>query len=171
MSSEEMSNRKLLEQVKARNYQCALELGFMCAGVSTQEQGYNMDIVSIIDRLIYHTAGSYDDVRYEAYHSLLYGCSHISNEALHQQILCQLAAEMGQEEQEKLTKLLLGPNKEYLIEGDCLFTDEVFNKAYETIVCTHMDLYRSGCFNTEDLDEECLARHLEYVEYAKQNNL
>jgi hypothetical protein len=170
MSSEAMTNQKLLEEVKVRNYQCALKFHFMCGGVNTEEQGHDMNINDIIVQIAYHTAGSYDDVRYEAYRILLYG-PHVPIEALHQQILCQLAAEMGEKEKQELTNLLLGQNNEYLIEGDCLFTDELFDKAYETIVCTHMDLYRLGCFKTEDLDEECLARHLDYLEYAKQNNL
>jgi len=79
--------------------------------------------------------------------------------------------EFPEEIEEQLIAVLLGENDEYLIPGDCLFTEEVSDMVYEIMVQEHLDSWRDGYFEPEDLDEADLARHNEYVEYATNNGM
>jgi hypothetical protein len=92
----------------------------------------------------------------------------IDEVSLNQQLVYHLIPSANEEE---LVQLLLGENNEYKIQCDCIFTEKLYNHAYETLVKEHMDAHRKGYFEKEDLEGEHLERHLEYVEYAKENNL
>ena len=70
-----------------------------------------------------------------------------------------------------LTTGLFGENDEYLIEAECLFTEELYNEVYETCVKEHMESFRAWFFEKEDLEEDDLERHVEFVEYAKEHDL
>jgi hypothetical protein len=92
---------------------------------------------------------------------------------LYQQLLYHMIPLLTNDEQiiSHLTTGLFGENDEYLIEGECLFTEELYNEVYEICVKEHMESYRAWFFETEDLEGEDLERHLEFVEYAKEHNL
>ena len=94
----------------------------------------------------------------------------IDEVSLNQQLVYHLIPLIGQQSDE-LTKLLLGDNDEYKTGDDCIFTDKLYNHAYEKVVKEHMDAHRKGYFEQEDLEGEDLERHLEYIQYAKENNL
>lgn len=92
---------------------------------------------------------------------------------LYQQLLYHMIPLLTQDEHimNELIKTLFGENDEYLIEAECLFTEELYREVYEICVKEHMESYRAWFFETEDLEGEELERHLEFVEYAKQNGL
>jgi hypothetical protein len=71
----------------------------------------------------------------------------------------------------ELVDLLFGMNREFQLEGDNLYTDELYNSAYLLIVKEHMNYWREGYFEPEDLEGYDLERHLEYVAYAKKHGL
>ncbi len=72
----------------------------------------------------------------------------------------------------ELVNLLLGMNREFQLEGDNLYTDELYNKAYVSLVKEHMHYWHEGYFEPEDLEGYYdLERHLEYVAYAKKHGL
>jgi hypothetical protein len=90
---------------------------------------------------------------------------------LYQQLLYHMIPLLTQDERimTELIKTLFGENDEYLIEAECLFTEKLYREVYEICVKEHMESYRAWFFETEDLEGEELERHLEFVEYAKQN--
>jgi hypothetical protein len=92
---------------------------------------------------------------------------------LYQQLVYQMIPLLTNDEQiiSHLITGLFGENDEYLIEAECLFTEELYREVYEICVKEHMESYRAWFFETEDLEGEELERHLEFVEYAKQNGL
>jgi hypothetical protein len=92
---------------------------------------------------------------------------------LYQQLIYHMIPLLTDDEQiiSHLATGLFGENDEYLIEGDCLFTEELYNEVYEICVKEHMESYRAWFFETEDLEGDDLERHLEFVEYAKEHNL
>lgn len=71
----------------------------------------------------------------------------------------------------ELVDVLFGMNREFQLEGDNLYTDELYNNSYVSIVKEHMNYWREGYFEPEDLEGYDLERHLEYVAYAKDNGL
>jgi hypothetical protein len=73
--------------------------------------------------------------------------------------------------EEQLISVLLGENDEFLIPSECLFTEEVSDMVYKTMVQEHLDAWSDGYFEPEDLDENELAWYNEYVEYAKNNGV
>ena len=95
------------------------------------------------------------------------------NEQTYQQILYHLIPWMDVSDsvETELTKLLAGENNEYLFECECLYTDELYNNVYETIVKEHMHSWREFYFDEADLEGGDLASHLEYVAYAKEHGL
>lgn len=72
---------------------------------------------------------------------------------------------------QKLADVLFGMNREFQLEGQNLYTDELYNKAYVSLVKEHMHYWREGYFEPEDLEGYDLERHLEYVAYAKEHGL
>ncbi len=116
------------------------------------------------------------DKQFGWYNFRLYGQlldKHEHTPMLYQQLLYNLIPLLTQDENiiSFLTKSLLGEKYEYLIETDCLFTEELHREVYEMCVKEHMESYRAWFFETEDLEGEELERHLEFVEYAKEHNL
>lgn len=95
------------------------------------------------------------------------------SELTYQQVLYQLIPWLNISEMRKseLTTLLLGKNDEYILEGEGLYTSELYNKVYETIVKEHMHSWREGYFEPEDMEGQELDNHLEYVAYAKEHGL
>jgi hypothetical protein len=95
------------------------------------------------------------------------------SELTYQQVLYQLIPWLSIDETKKneLIILLLGENDEYILEGEGLYTGELYNKVYETIVKEHMHSWRQGYFEPEDMEGEELDRHLECVAYAKEHGL
>jgi hypothetical protein len=93
--------------------------------------------------------------------------------ALYQQLLYHMIPLLTQDENiiSFLTTGLFGKDGEYLIVTDNLFTKALYHEVYETCVKEHMESYRAWFFETEDLEGKDLERHLEFVEYAKQNGL
>jgi hypothetical protein len=79
--------------------------------------------------------------------------------------------EFPQEIEEQLIAVLLGENDEYLIPSECLFTEDVSDMVYKIMVQEHLDAWRDGYFEPEDLDENDLALHNEYVEYATNTGM
>lgn len=71
----------------------------------------------------------------------------------------------------ELVDLLFGMNREFQLEGDNIYTDELYNSAYLLIVKEHMNYWREGYFESVDLEGYDLERHLEYVAYAKKHGL
>ena len=95
------------------------------------------------------------------------------SELTYQQVLYQLISRLtiSETKRNELSILLLGENDEYLIEGDSLYTDELYNKVYEIIVKEHMESWRSYFFDEADLEGDEVERHAEYVAYAKEHGL
>ena len=91
----------------------------------------------------------------------------------YQQVLYQLIPwlTISETQKDELEKLLLGENNEYIMEGDWLYTSELYNNIYEIIVKEHLDSWRSFLFDEADLEGEELERHSEYVAYAKEHGL
>lgn len=91
----------------------------------------------------------------------------------YQQVLYRLIPwlAIAESKKDELEKLLLGETDEHLLEGEGLYTDELYNKVYKIIVREHMDSWREGYFEPEDLEGEELQRHFEYVAYAKEHGL
>ena len=88
---------------------------------------------------------------------------------IYQELVYHLILNIGlnEKEIEELTKLLFGEKDEYKInckdgEDTCIFTDRVYSDAYELAAREHMEAYRAGYFETEDLEGEQLERHLEF---------
>jgi hypothetical protein len=71
----------------------------------------------------------------------------------------------------ELVDVLLGMNREFQLEGDNLYTDELYNNAYVSMVKEHMHYWHEGYFEPEDFEGYDLERHLEYVAYAKDHGL
>lgn len=95
-------------------------------------------------------------------------CEGVFQNIIYHMIPC---LEFPQEVEDQLVLVLLGENDEYLIPGECLFTEEVSDMVYKIMVQEHLDAWRDGYFEPEDLDENELVWHNEYVEYAKNNGM
>ena len=96
------------------------------------------------------------------------------NEQTYQQMLYHLIPwmDLSQKYNEtELTKMLVGENNEYLFDCECLYTDELYNNIYETIVTEHMHNWREFYFDEAELEGVDLVSHLEYVAYAKEHGL
>jgi hypothetical protein len=64
-------------------------------------------------------------------------------------------------------KALFGENDEFLIDDECMFTQDLYNKVYDGMAREHVAHWRAGYFEPEDLSEEELVRHKEYMTYAR----
>jgi hypothetical protein len=95
------------------------------------------------------------------------------SELTYQQVLYQLIPwlTISETHKDELIVLLLGENNEYLLEGDWLYTSELYNNVYEIIVKEHMESWRSYFFDEADLEGDEVERHAEYVAYAKEHGL
>ena len=124
-------------------------------------------IVERIRRIAFEVNNQYE---YRMNLSLL---EELPSELTYQQVLYQLISRLTVSEPDKheLTIKLLGENDEYLLEGEGLYTDELYNKVYEIIVKEHMDSWRSYFFDEADLEGDEVERHAEYVAYAKKHGL
>ena len=124
-------------------------------------------IVERIRRIAFEVNNQYE---YRMNLSLL---EELPSELTYQQVLYQLISRLTVSEPDKheLTIKLLGENDEYLLEGEGLYIDELYNKVYEMIVKEHMDSWRSYFFDEADLEGDEVERHAEYVAYAKKHGL
>ena len=95
-------------------------------------------------------------------------CTSVFQNIVYHMIPCLAFTE---EIEEQLIIVLLGENDEFLIPGECLFTEEVSDMVYKMMAQEHLDAWRDGYFEPEDLDEHDLAWHNEVVEYAKKNGI
>ena len=92
---------------------------------------------------------------------------------IHQNIIYHMipCLEFPSDVEEQLITLLLGENDEFLIPGECIFTEEVSEMIYKMMVQEHLTAWREGFFEPEDMNETELACHNEYVEFAKNNGI
>jgi hypothetical protein len=67
--------------------------------------------------------------------------------------------------------VLLGDNKEFIIPEERILTKEISDMIYKTMVQEHLEAWRDGYFEPEDLSVDELAYHTEFVEYAKNNDM
>lgn len=164
-----------MSDAAVRTKLCLLKMDTICGGREREEDD---DFVRTIQRIVH--AVYYDNSVEIAAYDLLIDPNYnfimnddIDEVSLNQQLVYHLIPSIGVDEQQtdELTKLLLGDNDEYKIEHDCIFTDRLYNHAYEKVVKEHMKAHREGYFEKEDLEGEDLERHLEYVQYAKEHNL
>lgn len=95
-------------------------------------------------------------------------CEGVFQNIIYHMIPC---LEFPQETEYQFITVLLGENDEYIIPGDCLFTEEISEMVYKIMVQEHLDAWRDGYFEPEDLDEADLALHNEYVEYATNTGM
>ena len=77
----------------------------------------------------------------------------------------------SEDELNEYVKILLGDNDEYLIPGDCMFTEEFYEETYEIMVKEHLESWHDGFFEPEDLTPDELVMHNEYIAYAKAHKL
>jgi hypothetical protein len=158
---------------------CLLKMDRIIAGREIDENdGYDMSVEGMIQRIVENNyfdnpleIAAFNLLRDPNYNFIMN--NDIDKVSLNQQLVYHLIPSIGVDEQQsdELTKLLLGDNDEYKIEHDCIFTEKLYNHAYEKVVKEHMDAHREGYFEKEDLEGEQLKRHLEYVQYAKEHNL
>ena len=165
-----------MAEQKERIQLCLLKMHTMCAGRELDENdGFDMSVKGMI-RLIVEKYFFDNPVEIAAYYLAMdpnynFIMNHdIDEVSLNQQLVYHLIPLIGKQSDE-LTKLLLGDNDEYKTGDDCIFTDTLYNHAYEKVVKEHMDAHRKGYFEQEDLEGEDLERHLEYIQYAEENNL
>uniref|UniRef100_A0A6C0F1Z9 Uncharacterized protein n=1 Tax=viral metagenome TaxID=1070528 RepID=A0A6C0F1Z9_9ZZZZ len=75
------------------------------------------------------------------------------------------------DELNEYVKVLLGDNCEYQMPGHCMFTEEFYEEIYELMVQEHLESWRDGYFEPEDLTPDELVMHNEYIAYAKEHKL
>jgi len=155
-----------METTEERILDCLAGLEIL-ADMQADQDGWN----SIASRIYDITNKCMNWFDFTLYNHLLYKIEHTP--VLYQQMLYQMIPHFTQDDKviSHLTKGLLGENNEYYIEPNGLFIDELYDEVYDICVRDHMESYRAGYFEKEDLVGEDLERHLEFVAYAKENGL
>jgi hypothetical protein len=85
----------------------------------------------------------------------------------YQQCIYQMLPAIG--DVDVYIKVLFGENDEFLIKEDCMFTPDLYAEVYDSMAREHVACWRAGYFEPEDMSDQDLARHREYVAYTRAN--